>query len=34
VGGGIAVYFPVAWVIGAMDRDDLLILLRRKKAES
>jgi putative peptidoglycan lipid II flippase len=29
--GGI-VYFAVAWVIGAMNRDDILILLRRKKA--
>ena len=28
--GGI-VYFAVAWVIGAMDKEDLLILLRRKK---
>ncbi|MEA1013207.1 murein biosynthesis integral membrane protein MurJ [Sphingosinicella sp. LY1275] len=28
--GGI-VYFAVAWVIGAMNRDDVLILLRRKK---
>ena len=28
--GGI-VYFAVAWVIGAMDKDDILILLRRKK---
>ena len=30
VGG--AVYFAVAWVIGAMNRDDILILLRKKKA--
>jgi putative peptidoglycan lipid II flippase len=29
--GGI-VYFAVAWVIGAMDKEDLLILLRKKKA--
>jgi putative peptidoglycan lipid II flippase len=29
--GGI-VYFAVAWMIGAMNRDDILILLRRKKA--
>lgn len=28
--GGI-VYFAVAWVVGAMNRDDVLILLRRKK---
>jgi putative peptidoglycan lipid II flippase len=30
VGG--AVYFAVAWMIGAMNRDDILILLRKKKA--
>jgi putative peptidoglycan lipid II flippase len=29
--GGI-VYFAVAWTIGAMNRDDILILLRKKKA--
>jgi hypothetical protein len=29
VGG--AVYFAVAWTIGAMNREDILILLRRKK---
>jgi putative peptidoglycan lipid II flippase len=29
--GGIT-YFAVAWVIGAMNRDDILFLLRRKKA--
>ena len=28
--GGV-VYFAVAWVIGAMNRDDILILLKRKK---
>lgn len=28
--GGI-VYFAVAWVIGAMNRDDILILLKKKK---
>jgi putative peptidoglycan lipid II flippase len=32
VGVGGLVYFVVAWTIGAMDRDDILILLRRKKA--
>src|SRR3990170_1572318 len=31
VGAGGLVYFSVAWVIGAMNRDDILILLRRKK---
>jgi putative peptidoglycan lipid II flippase len=30
VGG--SVYFAVAWVIGAMNKDDILILLRRRKA--
>ncbi len=29
---GILVYFAVAWTIGAMNRDDILILLRKKKA--
>ena len=32
VGTGGIVYFAVAWIIGAMNRDDILILLRRKKA--
>ena len=31
VGVGGIVYFTVAWVIGAMNRDDILILLKRKK---
>lgn len=31
VGAGGIVYFAVAWTIGAMNRDDILILLRRKK---
>jgi putative peptidoglycan lipid II flippase len=30
--GGL-VYFAVAWTIGAMDREDVLILLRRKKPD-
>ena len=30
--GGIA-YFAIAWFSGAMDKDDLLILLRRKKVK-
>lgn len=33
VGVGGLVYFAVAWTIGAMNRDDVLILLRRRKAE-
>jgi putative peptidoglycan lipid II flippase len=31
VGTGGIVYFAVAWVIGGMNRDDILILLRKKK---
>jgi putative peptidoglycan lipid II flippase len=31
VGVGGIVYFAVAWVIGAMNREDIFILLRRKK---
>jgi putative peptidoglycan lipid II flippase len=31
VGAGGIAYFAVAWVIGAMNRDDILILLRKKK---
>ena len=31
IGAGSIVYFGIAWVIGAMDREDILILLRRKK---
>jgi putative peptidoglycan lipid II flippase len=32
VGGGLAVYFPAAWLLGGMNKQDILILLRRKKA--
>ncbi len=32
VAAGGVVYFGVAWTIGAMNRDDILILLRKKKA--
>ena len=31
VGTGGLVYFAIAWVIGGMNRDDILILLRKKK---
>jgi putative peptidoglycan lipid II flippase len=31
VGTGGIVYFAVAWVIGAMSRDEIMILLRRKR---
>lgn len=34
VGTGGIVYFAVAWVIGAMNRDDILILLRKKKVDA
>ena len=33
VGAGSGVYFALAWITGGMDRDDLLVLLRRKKVE-
>jgi putative peptidoglycan lipid II flippase len=33
VSAGGLVYFAVAWTIGAMNRDDILILLRRKKPD-
>jgi putative peptidoglycan lipid II flippase len=32
LGTGGAVYFGLGWMIGAINRDDVLILLRRKKA--
>jgi hypothetical protein len=31
VGSGGLVYFGLGWMIGAMDRESILILLRRKK---
>jgi putative peptidoglycan lipid II flippase len=31
VGSGGLVYFGLGWMIGAIDRDDVLILLKRKK---
>jgi putative peptidoglycan lipid II flippase len=33
IGAGSAVYFALAWITGGMDREDLLVLLRRKKVE-
>ncbi|MDQ3144401.1 MAG: polysaccharide biosynthesis C-terminal domain-containing protein, partial [Pseudomonadota bacterium] len=33
VGSGSLVYFVLAWVTGGMDKEDLLVLLRRKKVE-
>ena len=34
IGAGSLVYFVLAWVTGGMDKDDLLVLLRRKKVEA
>ncbi len=31
VGGGMAIYFPLAWLLGGIDRDAVTTLLRRKK---
>ena len=33
IGAGGIVYFALAWITGGMDREDLLVLLRRKKVE-
>ncbi|HEX6218077.1 MAG TPA: murein biosynthesis integral membrane protein MurJ [Sphingomicrobium sp.] len=33
IGAGSIVYFVLAWITGGMDKDDLLVLLRRKKVE-
>jgi putative peptidoglycan lipid II flippase len=34
VAAGSIVYFGIAWVIGGMDKEDVLALVRRKKVES
>ncbi|HVM22832.1 MAG TPA: murein biosynthesis integral membrane protein MurJ [Sphingomicrobium sp.] len=34
IGAGSLVYFAIAWVTGGMDKEDLLVLLRRKKVEA
>lgn len=31
VGGGMAVYFPLVWVFGGTDKEELMLLVRRKK---
>ncbi|GLR47879.1 murein biosynthesis integral membrane protein MurJ [Sphingomonas astaxanthinifaciens] len=31
IGSGLAVYFPLVWVLGGVDRDAFLALLRRKR---
>jgi putative peptidoglycan lipid II flippase len=33
VGAGLAVYFPLAWVIGAMDKESIQALLRRRRGK-
>jgi putative peptidoglycan lipid II flippase len=33
VGAGSIVYFVLAWMTGGMDKDDVLVLLRKKKVE-
>jgi len=33
IGAGATVYFALAWVTGGMDKEDLLVLLRRKRVE-
>ena len=30
VGSGLAVYFPLVWLIGGMDKDDINALLKRR----
>jgi len=34
VGSGGLVYFGLGWMIGAINREDVMLLLRRRKAES
>jgi len=31
VGGGMAVYFPLVWVLGGTDKEELRSLLRRRR---
>jgi putative peptidoglycan lipid II flippase len=31
VGGGMAVYFPLVWVLGGTDKEELRALLRRRR---
>jgi putative peptidoglycan lipid II flippase len=33
IGAGSLVYFTLAWVTGGMDKEDVLVLLRRKKVD-
>jgi putative peptidoglycan lipid II flippase len=32
VGGGMLVYFPLVWILGGTDRQELMLLFRRKRA--
>jgi putative peptidoglycan lipid II flippase len=34
VGVGSVVYFGIAWIIGGMDKEDILALVKRKKVAS
>src|SRR5688572_15954636 len=34
IGAGSLVYFTLAWITGGMDKEDVLVLLRRKKVEA
>lgn len=34
IGAGMAVYFPLVWVIGGMDKKDIQALLRRRRKEA
>ena len=34
IGAGGIVYFALAWFPGGMDKEDVLVLLRRKKVEA
>jgi len=34
IGAGSIVYFALAWITGGMDKEDILVLLRRKKVEA
>ena len=31
VGGGMAVYFPLVWLLGGTDKDELRALLKRRR---
>ena len=31
VGGGMIVYFPLVWILGGTDREELKALLRRRR---